>query len=567
MKKNKFPLGYTGLICLALLLSVTLLNCSNDDFEKPSVVGGVDIGSTEKIITCVIKSGENLSCLDISQNACSIMGGAEKQESDVCIPFSCGWDKEELSYGGKATLTFELDSTGLENCTWQLFNRDTILTEGTEYAISDKKFLGLSYNKDTSVIVSAAVTCGDLPKAQKTCTELKVDSVPKPIWTCGWNATEVKYGKKASLSFDFTGGEYEGCTSKLMYNETVLEPKEYTVSASAFPGLKYDSITNLTVKSIVTCPSIGVTFPAEDCSTIKVDSVLGPAVSGTLTFKYDYTGTDTTGFFVGKTLTPADLNNTLTIENKAELGCGDITIKFEGSPTVLGTPVKATAVVKCATTGDEEFELSSITASVLPNAVIGECELSGTSKPTMLSKDSLELLLTVTNNYDRCEVEYSVDGTTYSASNSFALASYGNTTLSNIKSKVTCGTNAPVIKNCPAIDVASFISTTCGVSEDRNHITVAKGTTILEFTCANYKQDFYMSCLPEPVAEPPNYQKVNNYTIEIEGHVVGNSQNDIRPVNGNNGYNLPDLMPKAGGKYPKQVIIKTEEEGLTCGLW
>ncbi|MCL1956564.1 MAG: hypothetical protein FWF63_04520 [Fibromonadales bacterium] len=102
----------------------------------------------------------------------------------------------------------------------------------------------------------------------------------------------------------------------------------------------------------------------------------------------------------------------------------------------------------------------------------------------------------------------------------------------------------------------------CNVSEldYRNQLIFEKGKTIVEFACDSWKNDYYIGCQGNRF----------NFTVEIEGHKEGDTENDIRPNGGDNGYNFPNLQPTQDGnlyRYPVPVTIITNEYELKCGIW
>jgi len=547
-----------------LAFLIFLISCSNDDFKEPKLeelLGSeVAIGSTKNVVTCRVGN----ACYEISESACNKING-DIRNDEKCINFTCEWSPKNVKYGDESRLNFQLDSIGQgqEDCSWEISYGDVKLHSDIDYSVSPSTFPGLSYLNDTNIIAEATVKCKNQTVIGK-CGKLEMASLPSPTFTCEWSPKQVNYGGESHLNFQLDNAGHKDCSGKISYKNTQLPyDANYTISASTFSGLKYSEDSDIEAEVTVTCKD-QVVVPGK-CTALKVASVPGPvwAQDKKLSFKKaDYDSNGTGYFFGGSTVSPADIINPIVITNKEEAKCKDIEIRITGSPTKPGTSVKAIAVVNCDYTG--EFKLDSISADVLPDYEIGDCELAGDSKTTMRSDETLTLGISVSNNYGRCnKIEYTLSGSDdYVEDNSFPLTSYGNKDLDKINAKVTCGTAAPVTKKCPTVKVASYVKTKCGVNEDRDAIPIAKGTTILEFTCDKTKSDFYISCRPGP-KQLPDYSQKHTYTLKIEGY-----DNDIKEVTGDNGYNFPDLIVQEGDLYvyPEPIII-TAEEDLTCGIW
>jgi len=406
------------------------------------------------------------------------------------------------------------------------------------------------------------VICGEETIIQN-CRALKVKKYV-PEFTCGWTNKEIKYGGKSTLSFAFNDpvsaniAQLENCDLKI----SPLDTGEHVISASTIPGLSYSNDTTIVAKAILTCgkeePVLG------DCGELKVDSVSGPKVEGKLSFKKsDYVNNDTNYFFVGTKVDTSYIENTIKINNKEEAKCGNIRIKIDGNPAKENTSIKATAIVYCEYT--DTLELYSISAKVLPDPVIGDCELTKNSKTTMRSNDTLTMGISVNNSYGRCsKIEYKINGVAYTTSNSFPLSSSGNKTLDSVYARVTCGTATPVAKKCPTVTVATYIKwDDCKESkrDDRTQLTFKSGKTIVDFACDTKKEDYYISCNGDR----------GNFSIEIEGYKEGDSEDDIRPNGGDNGYNFPNLDAIKEGslyRYPIPIIVNSKATGdLKCGIW
>jgi hypothetical protein len=404
---------------------------------------------------------------------------------------------------------------------------------------------------------------------------LKVNSVVAPEARCNWNPNKVKYGGKAALSFAFDSesigiAQEEGCAlEKISYGTKAFKPDTlYTISSSVFSGLSHSKDTSIVVKAAVTCGEQDKWGYELDCGELEIDSVPGPKWTGTLSFKKsDYVINDTSYFFIGTRVDTSFIENAIQITNKDSAECGNIIIKIDGSPARLNTPVKATAVVYCRYT--DTLELASISAKVLPDHVIGDCELSGNSKATMRSDETLTVSISVDNSYGRCDkIEYTFSSSSgnsgYGESNSFALANSGNKTLNGIYARVTCGGTPQTPKKCPTVTVASYIKwDECRESkrDDRGQLTFKSGKTIVDFACDTDKEDYYISCQGDR----------GNFAIEIDGYKEGDSDSNIRPNGGDNGYNFPNLKANRDGslyRYPISITVNNKGSGdLKCGIW
>jgi len=288
--------------------------------------------------------------------------------------------------------------------------------------------------------------------------------------------------------------------------------------------------------------------------------IKGPKKKGELSFdksKVDYTSNNSNYFFIGTEVDSTYIINTIEITNKEESGCDSVKIEITGSPAELGTPVRATAVATCPA---GKFELGGISAEVLPDYKIGKCELTGNSKITMRTTDTLTVAIDTSDIYGRCnKVEYTFNGTTYSSSNSFVLKDPGSITA---KAKVTCsGKDTTVI--CPTVSVASYIySTTC--TEGTYDIDIPKGTTIIGLACSTSKNG---------KGDDGTDNQWNAYYINCSGkdYNLSVSGGRIKEAPGNGlSYNFfPDTEPIKEGnlyRYPYDIIIKADEV-LKCGIW
>jgi len=554
MKKFLYPLPLVALLC------AFLFNCSNEGLEKPSSGdlaswAGLDTLDT-RIVKCIID--ESKPCYEISKSACNIIGGKEIDPEEKCISIDCGWTPKEVEYGQASTISFNINSDNQESCSGEVFYGDKPLSVDEQHTISKSVFSDLSYFEDKSIVAKVSVTCGEDKPIVQSCNSLKVKHVPIEF-TCGWSPAEVKYGQKSTLSFVYTSNniDQESCSLKI---SPTLEIGENTISNSTIDGLSYLNDTTINATATVTC--MGDKFPVKNCSPLKVGSVPGPNKGGKLSFKKsDYVSNDTNYFFIGTKIDSAThINSTLTITNKTDAECGDIKIKIEGSPAKLNTPVKAIAVVTCKYTG--EFRLDSIIANVLPDPVIGKCELAGNSKTTMRTTDTLKVGISVDNSYGRCsKIEYTFNGTTYSSSSSFVLKDPGSITP---RAKVTCS-GKDTTMTCPTVSVANYIKWDgCKeVNRDkRDQLTFKVGKTIVDFACDTSKEDYYISCDTSPRT---------NFSVEIDGYKEGDKDSDIRPNGGDSGYNFPNLEPIKDGnlyRYPISVTVNNKTTGdLKCGIW
>jgi hypothetical protein len=571
MKKFLYPLPL-----FAALLCAFLLNCSSDGFEKPQGLkspNGLDVGGTETSVKCLVVKGEGENkskyCYEISKSACEIIGGNDITNTDEkCISFTCEWNSNSVDYGQYSTLSFKWGNTGQEDCSYEISDKNKTLEIG-DHQISKTTFSNLPYYKDTSIVATATVTCGEEPPITQPCKPLAVKSIPIKF-TCGWSPEKIQYGGKTTVNFAFDqiseNIAKEECTSTKI---SPLGVGEHTISSSTIPGLSYSKDTSIVATATVTCR--GQNPIVQNCGTLKVDSVPGPKWTGTFSFKkLDFKANDTNYFFIGTRVDTSYIENTLRITNKDVAECGDVKIKIDdkvnGNTTAKqGTPIKATAIVYCKYT--DTLELASINAVVLPNYTIGNCELSGGSKTTMRQDETLTIGISVDNNFGRCtKIEYTFNGSTYSSSSSFALTNSVGTTLSNIKARVTCTGSNPTEKTCPSVSVARYqeLKTECREAnrDKRDKITFKSGKTIIDFVCDTDKKDYYISC---------DTPQRTNFSVEIDGYKEGDSENDIRPNGGDSGYNFPGLQTIPEGslfRYPISVTINNKISGdLKCGIW
>ncbi|MCL2206766.1 MAG: hypothetical protein FWB90_01570 [Fibromonadales bacterium] len=96
-----------------------------------------------------------------------------------------------------------------------------------------------------------------------------------------------------------------------------------------------------------------------------------------------------------------------------------------------------------------------------------------------------------------------------------------------------------------------FIQVQCNNANDRP-LTFKVGKTTVEFSCSQYKDDYYISC-----------EGSNNFSLEIEGY----SSSQIIKNGGDNGYNLPTLAT-VQGRYPKEIVVTVSgNSSIKCGMW
>jgi len=571
MKKFLYPLPIVALLC------VFFFNCSSEGFEKlkdsekAKLAGLPDslLDIKDTIVKCFVEE----SCYEINKIACKAIGGAiggEEKPDKECVSFTCEWKSSSVEYGQKSTLSFKWGNKAQEgDCSYAISYKKAPL-ETTEYTISRATFSDLQFLDTTNIVATATVTCGTT-HIEQNCRSLKVKPVPFNF-NCSWTPEEVNYGKESTLHFAFDDqasadlAKKEGCSLKI----SPLDTGKHLISASTIAGLLYSKNDTIIAKAAMTCGTYNL--PLRSCKELRVDSIHGPKITGGLSFKksdYKSKDNDSNYFFIGAKVDSAYITNTIQITNKEESGCDSVKIEITGSPAKLGTQVRATAIATCPS---GKFELGGISAEVLPDYKIGKCELTKDSKTTMLSKDTLTVGIDTVDSYGRCsKIEYSFNGTTYSSSNSFPLANSSNTDLKSIKAKVTCSGKDSTVA-CPAVSVARYLKTKCYNDGNRDSISIAKGKTILEFTCNRTKSDFYISCRPGPNnLGAPDYKQKHTYTVEIKGYSVveNGSDKNIRPIVGDNGYNFPDIIKKEGENlyvYPEEIII-TADEDLKCGIW
>jgi len=116
----------------------------------------------------------------------------------------------------------------------------------------------------------------------------------------------------------------------------------------------------------------------------------------------------------------------------------------------------------------------------------------------------------------------------------------------------TCDGTERIIRTITARMVYEpFIQVQCNNSNDRP-LTFKAGKTTVEFSCSQYKDDYYISC-----------EGSNNFSLEIEGY----SSSQIIKNGTDNGYNLPTLAT-VQGRYPKEIVVTVSgNSDIKCGMW
>ena len=469
MKKFLYPLPLIALLC------AYLFSCSNEGFEKPIVLdlpdgSPLDLSTAEIPVKCVVGEGESKACYEISKSACDIIGGREKDSVETCITIDCGWTSKDVEYGQTSTLSFSIKSDNQESCSGEIFYGSVPLKD-TTYTISKYTFPDLSFSEDKSIVATATVTCQDQVPIPHNCRALNVKSVPIDF-SCGWASEEVKFGGKDTLSFAFDPVsanivKEEGCSQKI----SPLGVGEHVISSYTIPGLSYSKDTVITAKATVTC---GSKVLSKDCSPLKVKSVPGPIVEGSLSFKKsksDYENNDTNYFFIGTRVDTSYIDNKIKVTNKDEAECGSVKIKIDGTPAKSGSSVKATAVVYCKYT--DTLELASISAKVLPDPELGDCKLIGNWDAMMFKKDTLFLNVPIGNNYGRCKVQ----------NDTLPLKNYSSGKINDITAKVVCGTKTTDKKCKEEVFVADKFAKIEKCHDPR--VQVGPGITVVEIACTN----------------------------------------------------------------------------------
>jgi len=387
-----------------------------------------------------------------------------------------------------------------------------------------------------------------------------------PDFTCKWSRDSASYGQMATPQMTGTSD----CEKKMYYVSSGRDTTWLTLDSSRTlaGGVFSNTVSTVTVRGVIHCSYAATGQEGilnKNCNGIKITPTPPPNnVSGKISFKENYSEGDSLFFFAGVKAKDSVVSSVL-IGDWEDALCDSAkpVIVVEGltnNLTVSGQTVKAYAVATCNGT---DFVLDSAEAHVLPDLDVGECALTGSSKATMRSDQTLTVNLAVSNSYGRCdEVEYSFSGNTWQSDGAFSLSGLGNETV-NPKARCKGSQNS---KNCPAVSVALFRELKCTGNDNRS-LTFDKGKTIVEFSCDQKKGDYYISC--EYPSRPNN--ETYNFTVEIEGYKEGNSENDIRKNGGDNGYNFPNLEPTQLSEnlylYPEEIVVKTEQQGLKCGMW
>jgi len=519
------------LLVLAAIFVILPFSCSNEGFKQPE--GALAAGDSESI-PCIV----NEQCYQISRHSCGIMGGKWGDTLDPKIescknPFVEITDFElyisgdTLYFRGTVEITDSsetLDSVKVKSAAGFPIIYD-IVEEGKliyDFSIKVKPIdlsradIDCGENNSGRHRISVSIFAGGKP-AQIINAEFVKPKVyckdPYPIdpFTCKWTPGELSYGKRATPSLELND---PNCTKKMYLNDTTLfEEKEYTISTkNGFPKMGEFSIYG-----VVTCEDPTrrglLRLP---CEVLKIDSVPEPKFAGELSFKSpDYTDEDGKAFyFIGSTVTQANIENNITITNEADVECNPIEIEIEGSPARKDGTITATASVTCGE-DETEYELGSISAGVLPDPVVGECSLAsgwdslmykridykkyeGGRKTSEATKtpgaegegESLTINVSVENDYDRCTVEYSLTGRSgsFGANNTIKLSSLsssssGKTTLDSITARVTCsGQTTSTRKICP--QKITVIEKFAKIEKcDDPRVTIGPGATLLEIDC------------------------------------------------------------------------------------
>ncbi|MCL2207335.1 MAG: hypothetical protein FWB90_04475 [Fibromonadales bacterium] len=379
------------------------------------------------------------------------------------------------------------------------------------------------------------------------------------IFNCKWTPEEVTYGQTATPTLTHDYGE--NCTGEMHYGTTKFTlDSTRTIAGGVFSNEDADFV----VQGVLKCTNTETAQESsKNCQPLKIKKTPPPSKTGSIAFAHDYKSGDSTYFYINANAR-SKVTGKVEISNPVLASCNSDTarIVIEGTTTAAGNIVKAFAVATCS---GVEFKLDSAVAYVLPNIQISPCDFTGNSKNTMRSTETLTVGITVSNSYGRCDtagIRYNFTGNTWQSSSSFALSESGNQTINNARARVTCN-GADSTKTCPVVTVASYEKVS-GCTDGKS--LTFNGNTIVSFGCngddGGPKYDYYISCDGNRF----------NFTIEIEGYVEGNNGNNIRPNPDDNGYNLPDLRTEAVLEdglywYPKEIVVKTTQPRLTCGMW
>jgi len=579
------------LLFLAAVFAMLPFSCSNEGFKAPSPGG--DAGSKEKI-PCIVDD----QCYEISRSTCSLMDGTPGDSLKPIVE-SCSipvdWiepfklvinDSLYLEIKGivkissdSPEITFDkiyIEGSSGDNESVFAIDYEPVAAGDSSYNFERVTPIDLSRDDiscEDSIKIAVYIYAGGKSTTKPVFGKVKKPKIyckdPYPInITCKWDPGELKYGKKAVLHFSNWDSNCKGRLYTLSNGDTTWlnDLEEYTISTkNGFP-----KTGDFLARGVVVCedPTRKSTLH-KDCDVLKIDSVPEPTATGELSFKKsDYAEGGEDFYFIGTQVTEEDIESSIEITNKNDVECGKIDIRIDGSTAAAGNTITATAFVVCGE-DETEYELgSSISATVLPNPVVGECSFTNSSPSAtkdgdtwlLRSTDSLFLKDPVKDNYGRCTVEHSLTGASgsFAAKDTLLLDKSGGQVLNKITTRATCGSNPRVTRECSEkVSVVSYIDwKNCGSTE----FDIKKGQTILEFACDEHKSDYYIKC---------NGTRFN-FTLKIEGVTEGNSESNIRPNGGDNGYNVPNLQTIKEGdlyRYPKSILVDTKEESLKCTIW
>ena len=379
------------------------------------------------------------------------------------------------------------------------------------------------------------------------------------IFDCKWIPEEVIYGQTATPSLTHDYGE--NCIGEMHY-----ETFKFTLDSTRTiaDGIFSNDNIDFVVQGVLKCTNTETgqdSSSIKDCQALKIKKTPPPGMTGSISFTPDYESGDSIYLYIGANAR-TKVTSSITIPDYAVSLCDSArpAINIVGSTTTAGSIVKAVAIATC---NGVAFRLDSAVAYVLPNAEVGNCVLTGDSKATMRSTETLTVSMTVSNSYGRCgNIEYTTSNGngSWGASSSFSLSTSGNSTV-NARARVTCA-GEQTIRNCPAVTVANYIRwSECTVGTENRERLIFTGNAILEFACNAHKNDYYISCQGDR----------HNFDIEIEGYAYGETEDDIRQNQNDNGYNFPkfDITPEGGLYwYPKEIVVKPRtNQRLECGIW
>jgi hypothetical protein len=504
------------LLVSAALFVILPLSCSEEGFKAPSLPpleGGVN--AAEKI-PCIVNENQ---CYEISRSTCSSIGGSWgdtlNPQIETCkvveikdvelvresIVDASGDTLYFINFKGTVEvidISAPLDSiritshAGFEISYAPVATGDWVYDFATKVTPINLKDIDCGENGMHGISIS--IFAGGRKQAQQLNREFKMPSsyckepYPIPDFTCGWEPGRLKYGKKAALYLS----NWDLNCEKRVYavsskgDTTWFVESEYAISTkNGFPKMG-----DFATRGVVVCEDPtrkGISEKA--CEVLTIDSVPEPIATGELSFKKpDLTEGGNNFYFVGTPITRTDIESSIEITNKTDVECGELDIRITGSTAAAGNTITATAFVVCGE-DETEYELgSSISATVLPDYVVEECSFTKTSTSlitkgdTLTNLDTLFLKSSIKNNYGRCtKVEYSLNGTNgWSASDTLSLEGSSGR-LSNITTKVTCGTKIHE-KKCSTVTVVNYAK----IEICHNpRVQVGPGLTIVEINCYN----------------------------------------------------------------------------------